>query len=88
MYVYLDGKHSHDYAACDAIPFASAEGERNLLACFSPTTTLLPINQVIDHAYITLFPSLLDHAEKSTWKADAFSFSIHPFHPSNGYRSF
>lgn len=49
-----------------AIPFASAEGEHNLLACFSPTTTLLPINQVIDHAYITLFPSLLDSTtEKS-----------------------
>lgn len=23
-YVYLDGKHSHDYVACDAIPFGSA----------------------------------------------------------------
>lgn len=79
IYVYLDGKHSHDYAACDAIPFASTEGEHNLLACFSPTTTLLPINQVIDHAYITLsFPPRLSHAEKSTWKADVFSFSIHP----------
>jgi len=28
-YVYLDGKHSHDYVACDAIPCTSAR----------PTTT-------------------------------------------------
>lgn len=80
--MYLDGKHSHDYAACDAIPFASAEGERATHShAFRPTTTLLPINQVIDHAYITLLfpPSLqLNHARRNRRgkRLDIFSFSI------------